>query len=98
VKRKKINKKLSFNKETVTDLNPKKMENVKGGLTGYTICSPGTCRIPCYTQWDSCNGSCDTCNGPTCDGGNTCITCGGATCYETACAGYTCVVTCHYPC
>jgi len=45
MKAKKINKKLTVNKETVADLNTEAMSGIKGGL---------------YTIQDTCDGYCDT--------------------------------------
>ena len=44
----KINKKLTLNKETVTQLEKEEQKDVQGG-----IC---TCQTACYTCYISCNG------------------------------------------
>ncbi len=45
MKKKILNKKLTFTKETVTNLNEKKMTNIKGGYTG------NTCQNECWTNY-----------------------------------------------
>lgn len=58
MKPKKINKKLSFSKSTISDLNFKELNDVQGGgPTGdlFTYCGDFTCTCPA------------TCQGFTCD-------------------------------
>ncbi len=50
MKTKKLNKKLIFNKVTVTNLSKKEMQEQHGGLTGDCTRKPVNCsRIPVWT-------------------------------------------------
>ena len=57
MKKKKFNKKLSLNKESIANLNSSELDNVKGGhnLTVYNSCNPN-----CNTN----NTICRTCECP----------------------------------
>ena len=51
MKKQSLNKKLSLNKKTVTKLDGKKIDKIKGGLTGY--CTGPSCYIHMCDTWQS---------------------------------------------
>ena len=80
MKPKKVNKKLTFSKSTIADLNSKEVNDVRGGGTGGQNCSMKTCFLTeCDTCIDTCPNSCfDTCIN-TCD--YTCYHGAGTACH-----------------
>lgn len=49
MKQKKINKKLTLNKETISNIDADQLNDVKGGLSMGSICCPDTYTCPPYT-------------------------------------------------
>ncbi len=63
--------------------------NTCSGSTCGSTC-PNTCGATC----DTCSSTCDTCD-ETCGAGSTCTyTCG----ISPTCGGFTCIISCIYPC
>lgn len=53
---KKLNSKLTLNRETLRTLNPSDLSGAAGGVTDGTACTSGS----------NTNATCDTCFGPSC--------------------------------